>query len=152
MEEYLEEQINDQEEDLDYQEEHLDEEIEEHLEEIHPTNSSSFHSTPIENVAVPSCSGCSENNKKLESLTTQLFLLRALMADTLQEVKSLRKDMLTGRAAEDQAASMFTKHKIQFPLRTIEALNEFNQILNTECEFKDAVSIIPSFLISVFCM
>ena len=93
-----------------------------------------------------------EKNKQIELFTTQMFLIRALVTDTLQEVKNLRKEILSGRAAEQPGTSIFTKYNLQFPLNTMENLNKFNEILNDERQFKDAVSIIPSLLISVFCI
>ena len=73
---------------------------------------------------------------------TQIFLLRTLIADTLQEVNNLRKDLITGRAAQDEVTSLFTKYSINFPLSSMEDLRKFEQFLSTDSEFKDAVSII----------
>ena len=68
------------------------------------------------------------------------------MVDILQEVKNSRQEttrliqnLITGRAAEAPGTSIFTKFGIQFPVKTMDDLNKFDEILNTETEFKDAV-------------
>ena len=86
--------------------------------------------------------------------TRPRLLIRALVADTLQEVRNLRKDLnsITDRAAPQNNTSMFTKFQLEFPLKTIEKLKKFDVIMQNETKFKDAVSIIPSLVISVFYM
>lgn len=85
----------------------------------------------------------------MQTIVIQSHLIRSLLADTLQEIKNLRKELQTGRNGRENNSSFFSKYpKLQFPLNSLEDLEELEGILKNEEDFEDGVSKIPFLLIS----
>ncbi|XP_076664744.1 uncharacterized protein LOC143367026 [Andrena cerasifolii] len=96
--------------------------------------------------ADPTCFECGEKNKYLETIVIQTHLIRSLVVDTLQEIKNLRKELQTGRNGRENNSSFFSKYpKLQFPLNSLEDLEELEDILKNEEDFADGVNELANF-------
>ena len=96
--------------------------------------------------AGPTCFGCREKDKYLQTIVIQNHLIRSLVADTLQEIKNLRKELQTTRNGRENNSSFFSKYpKLQFPLNSLEDLEEMEDILKNEEDFEDGVNELANF-------
>ena len=116
-------------------------------EEIGRNESSLDENTVTENVyADPTCLGCREKDNYLQTIVVQNDFIRSIVADTLQEIKNLRNELQTGRNERENNCSFFSKYpKLQFPLNSLEDLEELEDILKNEQDFDDGVNELANF-------
>ena len=75
---------------------------------------------------------------------SQSNLIKALMTNTLQEIKKLRDEIQSGREKRETVTSIFSKHpNLKFPLNNLEDLYQLEEILNITEDFENGVSKIP---------
>ncbi|KAF5302862.1 hypothetical protein FQA39_LY02042 [Lamprigera yunnana] len=82
-------------------------------------------------------------NRAQKNLTQQCCILRGIVSDILEEVRSIKKSLCgVERTPDDNAAttSYFNQSDCQFPLNLEEYLTIFNQFLEEEENFKNAVT------------
>ena len=115
--------------------------------EIGLNESSLDENIVTENVyAGPTCFRCREKDKYLQTIVMQIHSIRSLVADTLQAIQNLRKELQTERNRRENNSSFFSNYpKLQFPLNSLEDLEELENILKNEEDFEVGVNELANF-------